>query len=74
MDYIMTDAGANPSISVGDEVVAIGSQGGEAITPDEVALIGNTIGYEALCNLGTTIDRFYTRGGRTVHHARGTIY
>jgi alanine racemase len=74
MDYIMTDAGANPSISVGDEVVAIGSQGGESITPDEIALIGNTIGYEVLCNLGTTIDRFYTLGGKTVCHEPGAIY
>jgi alanine racemase len=74
MDYIMADVGANPSISVGDEAVAIGSQGGESITPDDVALIGNTIGYEVLCNLGTTIDRFYTQGGKVVHHEPGAIY
>jgi alanine racemase len=74
MDYIMVDAGANPSISVGDEVAAIGTQGAEAVTPDDVALIGNTIGYEVLCNLGTTIDRFYTLGGKVVCHERGAIY
>jgi len=74
MDYIMVDAGANPSISVGDEVAAIGSQGGESITPDDIAVIGNTIGYEVLCNLGTTIDRFYTQGGKVVHHEPGVIY
>jgi alanine racemase len=74
MDYIMVDAGANPSISLGDEVAAIGSQGGESITPDDVALTGNTIGYEVLCNLGTTIDRFYTLGGKIIHHEPGVIY
>jgi alanine racemase len=74
MDYIMVDAGSNPSISVGDEVVAIGSQGSETITPDDVALIGNTIGYEVLCNLGTTIDRFYTRGGEIIYHESGAVY
>ncbi len=74
MDYIMVDAGANPSISVGDEAVAIGTQGGESITPDDIAVIGNTIGYEVLCNLGTTIDRFYTQDGKVVHHESGAIY
>jgi alanine racemase len=74
MDYIMVDAGANPSISVGDEVAAIGTQGAETITPDDVALIGHTIGYEVLCNVGTTIDRFYTRGGKVVCRETGAIY
>jgi len=74
MDYIMVDAGATPSISIGDEVAAIGTQGGESITPDDVAVIGGTIGYEVLCNLGTTIDRFYTRDGKVVRHEAGVIY
>ncbi|GBU21003.1 alanine racemase [Fibrobacteres bacterium R8-0-B4] len=74
MDYIMADVGETPSVSVGDEAVAIGSQGGETITPDDVALIGGTIGYEVLCNLGTTIDRFYTRDGKVVHHEPGAVY
>ena len=74
MDYIMVDAGATPSIAVGDEVVAIGTQGGETISPDDVAAIGNTIGYEVLCNLGTTIDRFYTLDGKVVHREPGAVY
>ena len=74
MDYIMVDAGASPSITVGDEVAAIGTQGGETISPDDVAAIGNTIGYEVLCNLGTTIDRFYTLDGKVVHHEPGAVY
>ncbi len=74
MDYIMVDAGAKPSVSVGDKVVALGTQGGESITPDDVALIGNTIGYEVLCNLGTTIDRFYIRDGKVVCRESGAVY
>jgi alanine racemase len=74
MDYIMVDAGATTSISVGDEAVAIGTQGGESITPDDIAVIGNTIGYEVLCNLGTTIDRFYTQDGKIVHYDSGAVY
>jgi alanine racemase len=74
MDYIMIDAGSNPAVSIGDEVVAIGSQGSETITPDDIALIGNTIGYEIICNLGTSIDRFYTQNGKTVHHDPGFVF
>ncbi|MCL2220526.1 MAG: alanine racemase [Chitinispirillia bacterium] len=73
MDYIMVDAGADPVIKVGDAVVAIGTQGDETITADDVAVIGNTIGYEILCNLGTSIDRFYILNGKVVHHDPGTI-
>jgi alanine racemase len=74
MDYIMVDAGPNPAVSVGDEVVAIGSQGGESITPDEVALIGRTIGYEVLCNLGRSIDRIYTQNGKIIRRDIGAVY
>ena len=74
MDCIMVDAGPNPVISAGDEVVAIGSQGGETITPDDVAVIGNTIGYEIICNLGTSIDRVYTRNNKIIRHDRGAIF
>jgi alanine racemase len=68
MDFIMIDAGADPDMSVGDEVVALGSQGTENIHPDDVARLCNTIGYEILCNISPTIDRFYVLDGKTVHH------
>jgi len=74
MDYIMVDAGPDPTVSAGDEAVALGVQGGEAITADDIAAIGGTIGYEILCNLGTSIDRFYTRGGKIIHHDHGVIF
>jgi len=74
MDYIMVDAGINPVIAVGDDVAAIGSQGNDVITPDDVAIIGKTIGYEVICNLGTSIDRFYTLNGKIIHHDPGVIF
>lgn len=74
MDYIMVDAGPNPVINVGDDVTAIGEQGEETITADQIALIGKTIGYEILCNLGTSIDRFYTLNGEIIHQDSGVIF
>jgi len=55
-------------MSVGDEVVAIGSQGTESIHPDDIALLCNTIGYEILCNISSTIDRLYVLDGKILHH------
>ncbi|KMQ50156.1 Alanine racemase [Chitinispirillum alkaliphilum] len=71
MDYIMVDAGPNPDISIGDEVVAIGTQGDDTITADEIAVLGNTIGYEILCNLGKSIDRVYLLDNKIVYHKSG---
>ena len=66
MDYIMADVGAAADICIGDEAIIIGEQGDEIITPDEIAAIGNTIGYEVLCNIGTGLTRNYTYRGETV--------
>lgn len=66
MDYIMVDAGETPSFAVGDEVVIIGTSGTHQITPDDIALKGNTIGYEILCNISTSIRREYFFQGSSV--------
>jgi alanine racemase len=63
MDYVMADVGASPDVSVGDEAVAIGCQGGECISPDEVALSCGTIAYEILCGLSARLDRYYIYKG-----------
>lgn len=57
MDYIMVDAGLRPDIDLLDEAVVIGTQGDDTITPDDVARLGNTIGYEVLCNIGASVQR-----------------
>jgi alanine racemase len=74
MDYIMVDAGPEPKFCTGDEVVAIGYQGEDYISPDEIAYIGGTIGYEILCNLSTSIDRVYYLKDSIVLHETGHIY
>ena len=74
MDYIMVDAGPNPQFSIGEEAVIIGSQGDEHIFPDDVAIIGNTTGYEVLCNIGTSIPRNYTMNGIVVESVPGRTF
>jgi len=74
MDFIMVDAGAKPDFSIGDEVVAIGYQDGEYISPDDVALHAQTIGYEILCGLSTKLDRYYLRGNAVIRHQPGFYF
>jgi alanine racemase len=71
MDYVMVDAGAHPDMAVGDEAVAIGSQGTESITADDVARSSGTIAYEILCNISTSIERRYFRNNECVHADAG---
>lgn len=66
MDYIMIDAGDRVEFSVGDEAVIIGTSGSLKITPDDIAITGNTIGYEILCNISTSIRREYFFQGSSV--------
>ncbi|MDG5814800.1 alanine racemase [Chitinispirillales bacterium ANBcel5] len=74
MDYTMVDAGPNPDISIGDEVVAIGSQGELEIHADDIAVLGKTIGYETLCNLGASVDRVYLLNNKIVHYRPGQTF
>ncbi len=74
MDYIMADVGPEPLVRLGDEAVAIGYQGGAAITADEVGLLCGTIGYEILCGLSAKLDRYYYLKGSLVHHQQGFYF
>jgi alanine racemase len=73
MDYIMVDTGSVTDVTVGDEVVAVGCQGSDCITADDVGLLTGTIGYEILCGLGPRLDRYYYLDGKVVHHLPGCI-
>lgn len=66
MDFTMLDVGPRPLVRTGDEAVAIGRQGDAAITPDDIALLGDTIGYEVLCNLSARLPRVFRYGGDIV--------
>jgi alanine racemase len=59
MDFIMVDVTDIPRVSVGDEVVLIGRQGKERITPEEIAEKINSISYEVLCLIGKRVPRIY---------------
>ena len=59
MDFIMVDVTDIPKVSLGDEVVLIGSQGREIITAEEIADRMNTISYEVFCSIGKRIPRIY---------------
>ena len=48
MDMLMADVTGIPGVSLDDEVVLLGRQGGEVITPDELAGHAETISYEIM--------------------------
>lgn len=56
MDQLVIDCDG-ASVSVGDEVVLLGTQGGESITADEWAAWGETISWEVLCGIGARVPR-----------------
>jgi alanine racemase len=66
MDQLMVDCGpdelSGTEVRRGDEVVLIGRQGGERITPDEWAAKLGTISYEVVCAIGPRVERRYRRG------------
>lgn len=63
MDMIMVDVTSLPDVCVGDEVVLIGSQGGEQISADDHARMLGTINYEITCNIGLRVPRVYVKAG-----------
>jgi alanine racemase len=60
MDQIVVDCG-DDDVSVGDEVVCLGRQGGEEIGADELAEIVGTINYEIVCGVSARVPRVYMR-------------
>jgi alanine racemase len=74
MDYIMVDAGPESDIAVGDEVVAMGSQGNDVISADEIARHCGTIAYEILCHLTPRIDRYFIRHAAIESFQPGRLY
>lgn len=59
MDQIMIDVTSVPHCRVGDEVVALGAQGGEEIRARELATQAHTIPWEILTNIGARVPRVY---------------
>jgi alanine racemase len=59
MDQIIIDVTGARGCRVGDEVVALGRQGGEEIQARELALQAQTIPWEILTNIGARVPRVY---------------
>jgi alanine racemase len=59
MDWTMVDVTDIPGVEVGDEVVLMGSQSGQEITPEEMGGRIGTIPYEILCAVGKRVQRIY---------------
>jgi len=58
----LTDVAATPV--PGDEVVLVGSQGGESITFHDLAGWADTICYEVMCGISKRVPRTYFRRGK----------
>jgi len=56
MDQLLVDCG-DDEVAVGDEVVLIGEQGDERITPEELAELVGTIGYEIATAISERVPR-----------------
>jgi alanine racemase len=59
MDQIVVDVTRVPGVRVGDEVVALGTQGKAVITVRELADHAGTIPWEILTNIGARVPRTY---------------
>lgn len=59
MDQCMVNLDNLPNARVGDEVVIIGKQGDQSITPGDFAKEWNTTNYEVICGIHARVPRFY---------------
>jgi alanine racemase len=63
MDNLTVDLGLGGAVAVGDEVVVLGSDGGERIAAEEIAARQGTINYEVTCAISPRVPREYHRDG-----------
>ncbi len=59
MDQAMLQLDEVPEARLGDEVVLLGQQGGEAISAEEIGASWGTINYEVVCGLANRLPRIY---------------
>ena len=60
MDLTLVDVTGLPGISVGDEVVLLGSCDGLTVDAREHAALANTVPYEILCGISKRVPRKYS--------------
>ena len=66
MDMLTLDVTGLDGVRTGDEAILLGSEGGEAVSVDDLASRAETIPYEILCGISVRVPRAYMRGGRCV--------
>lgn len=66
MDNITIDFGPDPVVSIGDAATAIGRDGGERQTAEDLARRVGTISYEIVCGISKRVPRAYHRDGEPV--------
>jgi alanine racemase len=66
MDQMMVDVSDIPDVKEGVPVTLFGSDGADVITPDDLAEIYGTIGYEIVCGINQRVPRVYIRDGKIV--------
>jgi alanine racemase len=59
MNLTAADITGIPDVEKGDEVVFIGSQGGQILTADDIAKSAGTISYEIFCSIGLRNNKEY---------------
>ncbi len=59
MDQLMVSLDDVPDTLIGDEVVLIGQQGDECISPEELGERWGTFNYEVICGLSARVPRSY---------------
>jgi alanine racemase len=59
MDQLMVDCGPDSAVQPGDDVVLLGTQGDQTITPWDWASLVGTIPNEIVCGIGPRVGRVY---------------
>ncbi|WP_259459476.1 alanine racemase C-terminal domain-containing protein [Mesotoga sp. HF07.pep.5.2.highcov] len=63
MDQFVVDIShIEKPVSIGDEVVIVGTQEGESISAEEIADLCGTINYEVVCSISSRVPRVYKKG------------
>ncbi len=67
MDQLMIDLGDISDAKIGEEVILIGRDGDEYISPENLAACANTINYEIICGIGARVPRVYKENGKEIY-------
>jgi alanine racemase len=74
MDLVTIDVTDIADASAGDEVVLLGSQGGETVSAEEIAERIGTISYEVFCAVSARVPRVYCAGRKVFVRSRFDRY